>query len=154
MTFIIPAEIFPTCYRCTCHGISAAAGKLGSMVAVLAVYGINETWQSETRQGLIFLIFSLFMAFGAVCSWVYLPDLQRRVVVDPRETGPGGVAGLETKNLEDLGEGRERARMDGERVTIQEKVDTIKRRKRGVLRSGRPGEEAGYDVTEHGLGLR
>lgn len=31
----IPAEIFPTRYRCTCHGIAAAAGKLGSWVAQL-----------------------------------------------------------------------------------------------------------------------
>jgi MFS transporter, PHS family, inorganic phosphate transporter len=29
----IPAEIFPTRYRCTCHGISAASGKLGSIIA-------------------------------------------------------------------------------------------------------------------------
>lgn len=28
----IPAEIFPTKFRCTCHGISAAAGKLGSVL--------------------------------------------------------------------------------------------------------------------------
>jgi hypothetical protein len=32
LTFIIPAEIFPTRYQGTYHGISAAAGKLGSVV--------------------------------------------------------------------------------------------------------------------------
>ncbi|XP_059298136.1 inorganic phosphate transporter 1-4-like [Lycium ferocissimum] len=31
-TFIVPAEIFPARLRSTCHGISAAAGKLGAMV--------------------------------------------------------------------------------------------------------------------------
>ncbi|CAA7265545.1 unnamed protein product [Cyclocybe aegerita] len=32
-TFIIPREIFPICYRSTAHGISAASGKLGAIVA-------------------------------------------------------------------------------------------------------------------------
>jgi PHS family inorganic phosphate transporter-like MFS transporter len=33
MTFIIPGECFPTRYRSTCHGISAASGKLGAVLA-------------------------------------------------------------------------------------------------------------------------
>jgi PHS family inorganic phosphate transporter-like MFS transporter len=32
-TFVISAECFPTKYRCSCHGISAAAGKFGSIIA-------------------------------------------------------------------------------------------------------------------------
>jgi MFS transporter, PHS family, inorganic phosphate transporter len=48
----IAAEVFPTKYRCTCHGISAAAGKLGSIIAqVFLTYvkfgpkhqGVNES---------------------------------------------------------------------------------------------------------------
>ncbi|KAL0419767.1 UNVERIFIED_CONTAM: Inorganic phosphate transporter 1-4 [Sesamum radiatum] len=31
-TFVVPAEIFPARFRSTCHGISAAAGKLGAIV--------------------------------------------------------------------------------------------------------------------------
>ncbi|XP_050365560.1 inorganic phosphate transporter 1-4-like [Argentina anserina] len=31
-TFVVPAEIFPARLRSTCHGISAATGKLGAMV--------------------------------------------------------------------------------------------------------------------------
>lgn len=146
MTFIIPAEIFPTSYRCICHGISAAAGKIGSMVAVLVVYGINAGYRSTTRQGLIFLLFSLFMAMGAVCSWAYLPDIQRRVL-DP-ETGK--PLRLENKNLEDLGEGRERARRDGEVVTVGEKLRELRRRRRGAgfsLGSGPGSQEArGQDI--------
>ena len=34
-TFIVPGEVFPTRYRSTCHGISAASGKLGAIVATL-----------------------------------------------------------------------------------------------------------------------
>lgn len=31
-TFVVPAEVFPARVRSTCHGISAASGKLGAMV--------------------------------------------------------------------------------------------------------------------------
>ncbi|KAI1058302.1 hypothetical protein LB506_000085 [Fusarium annulatum] len=122
------AEIFPTCYRCLCHGISAAAGKLGSLVAVLVVYGINQSYQAENRQGLIFLLFGSVAAVGALFSWAYLPDSQRRVEYD-------GKSYLESKTLEELGEGRVKARLGGELVTIEEKWDAIKRRKRGSMRS-------------------
>lgn len=116
------------------------------MVAVLVVYGINAGYNSSTRQGLIFLLFSLFMAMGAVCSWAYLPDIQRRAL--NRETGK--PLGLVNKNLEELGEGRERARRNGEVVTIREKLHELKRRRRGVgfsLGSGSGEQEArGQDI--------
>jgi len=87
------------------------------------VYGINRGYHSPTRQGLIFLLFSLFMALGAIYSWAYLPDVQR-AVVDPDT----GKRHLVTKNLEDLGEGRERARQEGELVGVREKWAEIRRR--------------------------
>lgn len=124
LTFVIPAEIFPTCYRCTCHGISAAAGKLGSIFAVLVIYGINSGYNSATRQGLIFILFGAVLAFGAVYSWAYLPNIQRRVHFD------GGKAFLETKNLEELGEGRVKARLEGEVITFKDKVHEIRRRRK------------------------
>ena len=120
LTFLLPAEVFPTCYRCTCHGISAAAGKVGSLVAVLVVYGINTSYSSSTRQGLIFVLFGSVLLLGAVYSWAYLPDPQRR--------RPGG--GFESKTLEELGGGRERARVEGEVITVREKVREIRRRRR------------------------
>ncbi|KAH0527688.1 hypothetical protein TsFJ059_002648 [Trichoderma semiorbis] len=124
LTFIIPAEIFPTCYRSTCHGISAAAGKFGSIVSLLIVYGINQSYKSSSRQGLIFLLFGSVAAFGAVFSWAYLPDPQR--YVDDGE----GKKYLETKDLEELGEGRVRARQSGEVVTFSEKWAEVRRRRR------------------------
>ncbi|KAI3548487.1 phosphate transporter [Colletotrichum paranaense] len=124
LTFIIPAEIFPTCYRCTCHGISAAAGKLGSIVALLVVYGINSSYTAVNRQGLIFLLFGSFVAVGAVFSWAYLPDSQRWVIDEDT-----GRRVLEQKTLEELGEGRERARQLGEVITVKEKWHDLKRRR-------------------------
>jgi PHS family inorganic phosphate transporter-like MFS transporter len=34
-TFVVPAEVYPTRYRTTGHGISAAAGKLGAAISTL-----------------------------------------------------------------------------------------------------------------------
>ncbi|KFA61649.1 hypothetical protein S40285_08196 [Stachybotrys chlorohalonatus IBT 40285] len=130
LTFILPAEIFPTCYRCTCHGISAAAGKLGSIVAVLLVYLINHEYHDDRRQGLMFLLFGSVAAFGAIFSYAYLPDAQRWVVED-------GKRFLQTKDLEELGEGRERARQGGEVITLKEKMSEI-RRKRVISRLDSP----------------
>ncbi|KAH8675299.1 major facilitator superfamily domain-containing protein [Xylariales sp. PMI_506] len=121
LTFVIPAEVFPTCYRCTCHGISAAAGKVGSMVALLVVYGINSGHTTWNRQGLVFLIFGAVLAFGAIYSWAYLPNVQRLVHDEDGKK-------LETKNLEELGEGRQKGKLEGEVITVREKVQEIRRR--------------------------
>lgn len=117
------------------------------MVAVLVVYGINSGYKSPTRQGLIFLLFSVFMAAGAVYSWAYLPDIQRRVV--DRESGK--TLRLENKNLEDLGEGRERARRDGEVVTVSEKLKELRRRRHGANDSP---ESGGQEVRGQDIGMR
>ncbi|KAK9693787.1 hypothetical protein K7432_013737 [Basidiobolus ranarum] len=38
-TFVLPSEVFPTRFRSTAHGISAASGKLG---AIIATFGFNQ----------------------------------------------------------------------------------------------------------------
>ena len=98
---------------------------------MLVVYGINSAWDSDTKQGLIFLLFGSGVAIGALFSWAYLPDVQRRVIVDD-ETGK---MRLENKTLEDLGEGRQKARQGGEVVTVKEKWEELRRRR--VVRLGR-----------------
>ncbi|MBA0812938.1 hypothetical protein Gohar_026851 [Gossypium harknessii] len=51
-TFVVPAEIFPARLRSTCHGISAAAGKLGAIVGALGfLYAAQSTNPAETDQG-------------------------------------------------------------------------------------------------------
>lgn len=123
------------------------------MVAIVVVYGINSGYKSSTRQGLEFLLFSLFMAMGAVYSWAYLPNLQRRMFsVDPSNPEGRSRVRLETKNLEDLSEGRERAKRDGEIITIKEKVNELKRRRRGMNYAGNP--SVGYAVGGQDIGMR
>ena len=136
LTFIIPAEIFPTCYRATCHGISAATGKLGSILAVLIVYGINSSYESDTRQGLIFLLFGSFVLLGAIFSWAYLPNPQKWVVEED------GARFLESKTLEDLGEGREKARLAGEVITASGKWGEYMRKRKGEKGVRRVGDGA------------
>ncbi|KAH8747618.1 major facilitator superfamily domain-containing protein [Diaporthe sp. PMI_573] len=110
LTFLIPAEIFPTTYRCFCHGISAAAGKTGSILAILVVYGIDAVFVGATRQGLIFILFAVVVAFGSIFSWSYIPDVQR--VIDKK---------LTTMSLEELGQGLEWARSEGQVFTFRDK---------------------------------
>ncbi|GJE93815.1 phosphate permease [Phanerochaete sordida] len=38
-TFMVPGELFPTRYRSTCHGLSAAAGKVGAILSQFAILG-------------------------------------------------------------------------------------------------------------------
>ncbi|OQR92893.1 inorganic phosphate transporter [Achlya hypogyna] len=43
-TFIIPAEVFPTAVRSTGHGISAASGKFGAIIAAQGFAVVAKTW--------------------------------------------------------------------------------------------------------------
>ena len=87
LTFIIPAELFPTKYRATCHGLSAASGKFGSLIVqiVLAYVkfgrgGSKRLWLDPGSPwfGYILLIFAPPMFLGAAVSWLFIPDLQAK----------------------------------------------------------------------------
>ncbi|KAJ6566649.1 inorganic phosphate transporter [Mycena capillaripes] len=73
-TFIVPGEIFPTRYRSTAHGISAASGKLGAIVAQLMfnnlVDPINAPQEFLDHS---FEILALFMLTG-VLSTLLIPE--------------------------------------------------------------------------------
>jgi PHS family inorganic phosphate transporter-like MFS transporter len=45
-TFVIPGEVFPTRYRSTGHGFSAACGKLGAIVAQVIFYRKSDSIQT------------------------------------------------------------------------------------------------------------
>lgn len=59
-TFIVPGEIFPTRYRSTAYGISAAAGKIGSILSQAISVPLKDKdghpWMNHVIQ-----IYSLFM---------------------------------------------------------------------------------------------
>jgi len=43
-TFMLPAEVYPTVVRATCHGLSAAAGKLGAAIGTVAFSPAEEAF--------------------------------------------------------------------------------------------------------------
>ena len=51
-TFIIPGECFPTRYRSTGHGISAAAGKIGAIIAQVITIPLLAKGASPTCEGM------------------------------------------------------------------------------------------------------
>ncbi|PRQ60335.1 putative phosphate-transporting ATPase [Rosa chinensis] len=63
-TFVLPAELFPTRVRSTCHAISAACGKAGAMVGAFGVqtYTLDAN-QNKIRKAMLFLAFSNMLGF-------------------------------------------------------------------------------------------
>jgi PHS family inorganic phosphate transporter-like MFS transporter len=110
LTFIIPAEIFPTRYRGTCHGISAAAGKLGSIVVQAFLPQTKITNPNSTTLGWVLIAFSFAMALGAVFTWAWIPEVQdpRGTEVEVRRGRKNRFKDYEvpSKSLEELAVGR------------------------------------------------
>jgi len=66
-TFIIPAEVFPTSVRSTGHGISAASGKLG---AILAAQGFASVAKSSIGIPGTLYIFAGCCFLGLLCTFL------------------------------------------------------------------------------------
>jgi MFS transporter, PHS family, inorganic phosphate transporter len=86
-TFIIPGECFPTRYRSTGHGLSAAGGKIGATVAqIMALTLVNKDappncngkecypWAPHLME-----IFACFMLCGVLVS-LLIPETKRRTL--------------------------------------------------------------------------
>ena len=56
-TFIIPGEVFPTRYRSTAHGISAASGKLGAIVAQVGFARLKDIGGTNAFVGHMYVTF-------------------------------------------------------------------------------------------------
>lgn len=122
LTFIIPAEIFPTRYRCTCHGISAASGRLGSIIvqAILPSISINGksiTDPNSNSLGYVLIIFSVIMASGSIFAWAWIPDVQN--------DRSGRKDDLPSKGLEELAEGRLTAEREGQIIGMRRRISNL-----------------------------
>ncbi|KAI0084141.1 phosphate transporter [Irpex rosettiformis] len=80
-TFIVPGEIFPTRYRSTGHGISAASGKLGAVVAQVGFARLKDIHGTNKFVGHILEIFAFFMLTG-IFSTLLLPETKGRTLED------------------------------------------------------------------------
>lgn len=130
LTFIIPAEIFPTRYRCTFHGLSAAAGKLASVIVQVSLPymkfgGVPIRDINSNGLGWVLIIFGCVLALGALPAWAWLPDIQK-----PRRDETGLI--LPSKTLEELAGGVRQAGANGEVIGFRKRLSRFysKRRNR------------------------
>ncbi|KAK1923910.1 putative inorganic phosphate transporter [Papiliotrema laurentii] len=72
-TFVIPGEAFPTRYRSTAHGICAASGKLGAIVAQVGFARLINIGGKGKFLKHIMELFAFFMLTG-VFSTLLLPE--------------------------------------------------------------------------------
>jgi PHS family inorganic phosphate transporter-like MFS transporter len=109
LTFIIPAEIFPTRYRATCHGIAAASGKLGSIIVQAFLPSLKISNPRSKNLGWILIGFSFAMGLGALVAWAWIPELQEprgsEVIINGKAKKKRNYE-VPSKSLEVLAKGR------------------------------------------------
>lgn len=69
-TFVIPVEVYPTLIRATCHGMSAAAGKIGAVIGVIAFSPCEEAF----GLGAVLASCAVVCITGAVCTFFFTTD--------------------------------------------------------------------------------
>lgn len=93
-TFIVPGEAFPTRYRSTAHGISAASGKIGAIIAQTALGTLinykcpkssSNCWLPHVME-----IFALFMLCGFFLTFL-IPETKRKTLEQITEECHGEV---------------------------------------------------------------
>lgn len=109
-TFIVPGEVFPTRYRSTSHGISAASGKIGSIIGQGAISTLRtrgataknaNPWMDHVLE-----IYALFMLLGCFTT-LLIPETARKTLEelsgeDDYATGNhGGVVQHDSGNDEE-----------------------------------------------------
>ncbi|KAL5325867.1 hypothetical protein ACEPPN_007001 [Leptodophora sp. 'Broadleaf-Isolate-01'] len=83
-TFIVPGECFPTRYRSTSHGFSAASGKIGAIIAQAAIAPLRVRGAKPGATGRdaspwlphVMEIFALFMFLG-IFTTLCIPETKR-----------------------------------------------------------------------------
>jgi PHS family inorganic phosphate transporter-like MFS transporter len=101
-TFIVPGECFPTRYRSTSHGISAASGKIGSIIAQSAIAPLRTRGATATNaspwQNHVMQIYALFMFIG-IFTTLCIPETKRKTLEElagedlsaPHDNGAGAA---------------------------------------------------------------
>ncbi|CZT10666.1 probable high-affinity phosphate permease, phosphate-repressible [Rhynchosporium graminicola] len=95
-TFIVPGECFPTRYRSTSHGFSAASGKVGAIIAQVVFGPLRTRGALPNAKGRnaspwlnhIMQIFALFMLCGLFTSFL-IPETKRKTLEELAGEVPG-----------------------------------------------------------------
>ena len=77
-TFVYPSEVFPTSFRTTGHGLAAAAGKVGAVIAVFLFPAL------VLSEGLpfVFGLLAIFCVLGLLLTLALLPETSQRSLED------------------------------------------------------------------------
>lgn len=86
-TFIVPGEVFPTRYRSTSHGLSAASGKVGAIIAQVLIGPLRTRGAAPGATGPaaspwlnhVMEIYALFMFIGIFTSFL-IPETKRKTL--------------------------------------------------------------------------
>jgi len=82
-TFIVPGECFPTRYRSTSHGISAASGKIGAIIAQTLIGPLRTRGATSANDSPwlknVMKIFAGFMAAG-IGTTMLIPETKRKTL--------------------------------------------------------------------------
>jgi len=98
-TFIVPGEAFPTRYRSTAHGISAASGKFGAVVAQVGFARLRNIGGTNHFVKNILEIFAFFM-FTGIFSTLLIPETMGRTLEElSNEEQEGFVRGVKELHL-------------------------------------------------------
>jgi len=92
-TFIVPGECFPTRYRSSSHGISAASGKVGAIIAQVLIGPLRtrgappgstaSPWLNHVME-----IYALFMFLG-IFTTLLIPETKRKTLEQLAGEVPG-----------------------------------------------------------------
>lgn len=94
-TFVVPAEIFPARLRSTCHGVSAAAGKLGAIVGAFGfLYLAQNKDKSKADAGYpagigvknSLIVLGVINALGFICTFLVPESKGKSLEEMSRET--------------------------------------------------------------------
>ncbi|KAL2015473.1 hypothetical protein VTK56DRAFT_5379 [Thermocarpiscus australiensis] len=89
-TFIVPGECFPTRYRSTSHGISAAMGKIGSIIGQGAIAPLRTRGATKANPNPwmdhVLEIYALFMLLG-IGSTAMIKETKRKTLEELARDG-------------------------------------------------------------------
>ncbi|CAK5267263.1 unnamed protein product [Mycena citricolor] len=98
-TFVVPGEAFPTRYRSTAHGISAASGKLGAIVAQVGFSKMVNIGGPNKFVKHILEIFAFFMLTG-IFSTLLIPETKGKTLEELSNENQDGFVGAPAAHYE------------------------------------------------------
>ncbi|RDL33916.1 putative inorganic phosphate transporter PHO84 [Venustampulla echinocandica] len=118
-TFIVPGECFPTRYRSTSHGFSAASGKMGAIIAQVVFGPLRTRGAKPGAKGKdanpwidhIMQIFALFMLMGFLTTFL-IPETKRKTLEELAGEVPGTPNYDPTNGAHHSGKSAEEASID------------------------------------------